>query len=156
MITFGNGLWNIALFGCGLMLLLFAPGCSRRPEGFVTVTGQLKNADGSPLTGVQGFVVFRPCDPQNPNEDDAFLEGKLSELTCRGWLGEDGQFELATFDESGAGVKPGFYKVVVDVTGGSAGAPAIPKRYTRYQTSPWVVEVLAGENKPFDFTVEKE
>jgi hypothetical protein len=127
----------------GLCLCLLAVGCAERPAGQVPVTGAILLEDGSPLQGVQGFVVFYPWDPENPDSEAPFLEGRLSEKTCRGWVSPDGKFELSTV-ESGDGAKPGHYKVILNVQNiEEAERPIVDQQYTQYAESPWTAHITA-------------
>jgi hypothetical protein len=123
-----------------LFLLTLVPlwGCGASGE-MVDVSGTVKYADGSPVTGESPLVVFEPT-----------AEGKAAS----GTINPDGTFEMMTL-KPGDGVQPGKYKVVLRVFKNyRAQTLAVPEKYGSASTTPLEVAV-DDDNTHLDFVVEK-
>lgn len=133
-----------------------APGCGGKaiPEGQVAARGRIHLADGTPLSGVLGQICFCPVDPKRPNDREPYKRGELPGARCVGPIQEDGSFELWT-KTPGDGAVPAIYKVFfLSAENERPGPPIVPKKYTEYKFSPWIVEVKAGEENVFDLKLE--
>jgi hypothetical protein len=103
------------------------------------VTGAVKNADGSAVSAQQGGkVLFIPDGSGEP---------------AAGGVEPDGSFTMMT-EKPGDGVKPGSYKVVLQLWKDyRAGTLAVPEKYGDAATTPLSATVDADHTQ-FDFVVE--
>jgi hypothetical protein len=126
---------------CWLLLALgLVAGCGGAAGEFVQVSGTVKYADGTPVTGQTAKAVFLPKSP----------EGRAAS----GTIEPDGSFKAMT-EKPGDGMKPGAYTVVLDVFKDyRAGIRAVPKKYGDASTTPLEATVDA-DHTSFDFVVEK-
>lgn len=106
----------------------------------LSVTGKVTNADGSPVTAAEGgLVLFNPAG-----------SGKAA----TGNFEKDGTFTMMT-EKPGDGVKPGTYKVVLQLWKNyRAGTLAVPPQYGSATTTPLEATVDA-DHTVFEFKVEK-
>jgi hypothetical protein len=123
--------------GLPLAAILFI-GCGDGSET-LPVTGTVKNADGSVVAAEEGGqVLFNPDGPGAP---------------ASGIMEKDGSFTMMT-QTPGDGVKPGKYKVVLQLWKNyRAGTLAVPENYGDAATTPLEATVDA-DNVHFDFVVE--
>ena len=119
---------------------VFTLGCGGGSGDLLTVTGTLKNADGSALEAPQGgLLTFQPVGEGKP---------------ATGNLAPDGSFTTET-QSPDDGVKPGKYKVVLQIWKDyRAGKLAVPDMYGKPETTPLEATVDA-DHTHFDFKVEK-
>jgi hypothetical protein len=117
-----------------------ALGCEDSKGNLLTVTGTVRFADGSPIVADQGgMILFMP--------DGG---GK----TPTGEVQADGAFTMMT-EKPGDGVKPGKYKVVLQLWQDyRAGKLAVPAKYGDHTQTPLEVTVDA-DHTHFDLKVEK-
>jgi hypothetical protein len=119
-------------------MLILAIGCGGGEE-LIPVTGTVKNADGSALRFESGLVVFMP---------------EAGGRSANGSVEKDGSFSMTTV-EPGDGVKPGKYKVVLQIWKSYRDQTlAVPEKYGDAATTPLEVTVDADQDE-FDFEVEK-
>ncbi|MBA3481580.1 MAG: hypothetical protein H0T51_07175 [Pirellulales bacterium] len=120
-----------------LAAILFI-GCGGGSE-LLPVTGTVKNADGAAVSAEEGGqVLFNPDGSGTP---------------ASGIIEKDGSFTMMT-QTPGDGVKPGKYKVVLQLWENyRAGTLAVPEKYGDAATTPLEATVDA-ENDHFDFVVE--
>jgi hypothetical protein len=122
-----------------LAAILFL-GCSGDSADMLSVTGTVKNADGSAITAEEGGKVLF-----TPDGSGAAASGSVE---------KDGSFTMMT-EKPGDGVKPGKYKVVLQLWKNyRAGTLAVPEKYGDVATTPLEATVDA-DHKHFDFVVEK-
>lgn len=122
---------------CTVVLCLIA-GCGSGGNELLPVTGTVKNADGSPVTGEIARVVFHPTGGQSPAS--ATIEA-------------DGSFEAMT-NQPGDGMAPGPYKVVLNVLKDyRANIVGVPQKYADASSTPLTITVDEG-NTHFDLVVE--
>ena len=123
-------------------------GCAESGIPTYRAGGSVKFPDGRPLKA--GIVSFQPIDS---NE----------RVSPRGYLREDGSFELSTFKE-GDGAIEGEHRVLIMPQGPHDGpqpgrpAPRLPihPRFTRYETSKLRYTVSRDpEKNHFDIVVER-
>lgn len=127
-----NARWLI-LLAVGLAL-----GCQEGDEA-VQVSGTVRYADGSPVTGESPLIVFEPVS-----------DGKAA----NGSIEPDGSFELMTV-KPGDGVQPGQYKVVLKVFKSYRDQTlAVPEKYADATTTP-LEATVNDDYTHFDFVVEK-
>src|SRR5947209_6830185 len=114
-------LWGRTLLVSLALVLLGGCGARKYP-----VVGKVIYRDGTPFPG--GMVVVSPLDPAN-------------HTGARGYIHEDGTFELST-DQEGDGSLEGRYRALVrpPVPGGPEDAarprtPLIEPRFTQFETS---------------------
>jgi hypothetical protein len=124
------------------LALVVLGGCGARKY---PVVGKVVYRDGTPFPG--GMVIFSPMDPTNPTG-------------ARGYIREDGSFELST-DKEGDGSLEGHYRALVrpPVPGGPEDAARphlllIEPRFTKFETSGLEFEVRPGKNE-FTLTVDR-
>jgi hypothetical protein len=119
---------------------LLVVGCGDSGDEMLAVSGTVKNPDGSAVTAEEGGLIqFTP-------------DG--SGTTAMGSLEKDGSFTMMT-KKPGDGVKPGKYKVVLQLWKNyRAGALAVPKEYSDATTTPLEATVDA-DNTHFDFVIGK-
>jgi hypothetical protein len=112
-------------------------GCGGGDEA-IQVTGVVLNADGSPIACESGTVLFQPA---------------ASGQNATGSVAADGTFTMMT-KVQGDGVKPGQYKVVLQLWKNyREGALAVPKKYGDVTTTP--LEATVDEDHThFEFKVE--
>jgi hypothetical protein len=121
-----------------MLPLVLLVGCSRHSDT-LNVTGNVKNADGSPLTFEAGSVIFQAT------EGSSHASGSVQ---------PDGSFTMMT-KKPGDGVKPGHYKVAIQLWKSYRDSiPAVPKKYTDPATSQLEANVDSIHTH-FDFTIEK-
>jgi hypothetical protein len=121
-----------------LSFLCAAVGCADSDES-LQVTGTVKLADGSPVTGESGTVAFHPAG-----------EGQAAS----GAIQPDGSFEAMT-KRPGDGMQPGDYKVTLHVFKNYREQTlAVPERYADETATPLTATVDA-DNTHFDFIVER-
>lgn len=114
-----------------------ALGCADGDEA-LQVTGTVKFADGSPVTGESGTVAFHPAG-----------EGKAAS----GAIEPDGSFAAMT-KLPGDGMQPGDYKVTLHVFKNyREQILAVPERYADEAATPLEASV-DSDNDHFDFVVE--
>ncbi len=120
------------------LVAILAVGCQGGSD-MLPVTGAVKNKDGSAVTADEGGkVLFMPIEA-----------GKAAS----GSVEEDGTFTMMT-QTPGDGVKPGTYKVVLQLWKDyRAGTLAVPEKYGDAATTPLEATVDA-DNDHFDFVVE--
>lgn len=123
-----------------LFVVALAGGCGGGGGGeFVPVTGTVTNADGSPIKSESGMIIFQP---------------NGSGEAASGGVEKDGSFTMMT-KKPGDGVKPGQYKVVLQLWENyRENKLAAPKQYGDATTTPLEAKVDA-DNTHFDFKVEK-
>jgi hypothetical protein len=123
------------------LLLLSTLGAILGCEGgndAIQVTGVVKFADGSPVVGESGTVVFHPT-----------AEGKSASATIE----SDGSFTAMT-EKPGDGMQPGAYKVTLHVFKNYREQTlAIPEKYAEVSTTP-LSAAVSPDQTHFDFTVE--
>jgi hypothetical protein len=128
--------FNAKIRRSSLLILLVALGCGGSDA--LQVTGTVKNADGSVIPNEGGLVIFQPA------------EGN----TASGGIQPDGSFTLMT-GKPGDGVKPGAYKVVLQLWKSYRQSQlAVPRQYGSAETTPLEATVDA-DHTHFDFKVEK-
>ncbi len=122
-----------------LLVIGLAGGCGGGSGEFVPVTGTVTNADGSPVKFESGMLLFQPTG-----------DGKAAS----GGVEKDGSFKMMTH-KPGDGVKPGQYKVVLQLWENYREHKlAAPEKYGDATTTPLEATVDA-EHTEFDFKVEK-
>jgi hypothetical protein len=120
-------------------MLIFPIGCGGGIEELIPVTGTVENADGSALRFESGLVAFMP---------------EAGGRSANGSVEKDGSFSMTTV-EPGDGVKPGKYKVVLQLWQSYRNQTlAVPEKYGDAATTPLVATVDA-DHTHFDFQVEK-
>jgi hypothetical protein len=118
----------------------FMAGCGGSEA--IQVTGAVVNADGSPVQCESGKVLFQPT-----------ATGENAGEHATGDVKPDGTFELMT-KVPGDGVKPGHYKVVLQLFKSYRdGTLAVPKKYGDPTTTPLEATVDA-DHTHFEFKVE--
>jgi hypothetical protein len=121
------------------VLAASAAGCGATDRA--TVSGQVKESDGTPVAGA--LVVAR-CD-----ETGASGSGET---------GSDGSYQLGG-SQPGDGIAPGNYSVTVLSErkglqdGGGGSAAKVPAKYGSHATSGLSFSVAAGDAKQFDITL---
>ena len=96
-------------------------GCRPGEPAAVQVSGTLKHADGTPVAGESGTIVFQPVGEGQP---------------ASGAVAADGSYKLMT-RKPGDGVAPGKYKVVLKVWKNYRDQTlAVPERYGDAATTP--------------------
>lgn len=119
---------------------VLAAGCGGDGSKAIQVTGVVRNADGSPIHCDSGMVLFQP-DGAGPS--------------ASGGVEPDGSFKMMT-KVPGDGVKPGRYKVVLQLWKNyRAGTLAVPKKYGDAATTPLEATVDA-EHRHFEFKAEPD
>jgi hypothetical protein len=132
----------IALIAGSLLLT----GCGKPKR--VPVKGTIMRG-AEPLT--TGAVCFEP---------DA-SKGNTAQVSCIGMPGKNGDFNLVTRaiygPDSGPGVPPGWYRVRIKTNvPGQPPIDTIDPKYTSFDTTPWLVEVVANpEPDRYNFVMEK-
>jgi hypothetical protein len=123
-----------------LTVLAALAGCGGGKGDLLPVTGTVKFVDGSDIKVESGGMVhFEPVAPGDH---------------ASGGVEPDGSFTMMT-KKPGDGVKPGTYKVVLQIWKNyRAGTLAVPKQYGDAATTPLEVTVDA-DHTHFDFKVEK-
>jgi hypothetical protein len=126
-------------FALTVLALVASLGCGGSSDELIPVSGTVKFADGSPASFESGRVVFEP------------VAGGPS---ASGSVEQDGTFAMMTATP-GDGVKPGQYKVVVQLwTNYRDQKLAVPDKYGDASTTP--LEATVDEDHThFDLTVEK-
>ncbi len=121
--------------GLVILALLLLGGCGARKY---PVVGKVVYRDGTPFPG--GMVICSPLDPAN-------------HTGARGYIRDDGTFELST-DKEGDGSLEGRFRALVrpPVPGGPEDAahprnPLIEPRFTQFETSGLEFEVKPGKNE---------
>jgi hypothetical protein len=123
-------------FACFLLLAVLC-GCGSGGSELISVTGTVKNADGSVPKGETAAVWFEPV-----------AEGR----SASGSIDEDGTFTMMT-QTPGDGVAPGKYKVVLRIWKNyRTQTPAVPKEYTDAATTP-LEAAVDDDNDHFEFEV---
>lgn len=118
--------------------LFAAIGCGGSAGDAVQVTGTVKHADGSDISFEAGTIVFQAADPTQ------FASGRVE---------PDGAFALMT-KKPGDGVKPGQYKVVLQLWKNYRDRSlAVPAQYGDAATTPLEATVDADHTE-FEFKVE--
>jgi hypothetical protein len=109
----------------------------------VQVSGTVTNADGSPIACESGTVLFQPATSGEPTS------GKHA----TGSVNPDGTFTMMT-KVQGDGVKPGQYKVVLQIWKSyREGTLAVPKKYGDATTTP-LEATVDSDHTQFDFKIE--
>ena len=118
-----------------ILVLAVMSGCGSPGPELHPVKGHVKFSDGRSVQG--GTIEFTS------------VNGNISSV---GRIGQDGSFSLTT-NEDGDGTVVGKHKVIVipggvPITPGSAHVhgPAVPGKYSSYETSGLSADVTAGEN----------
>ena len=126
------------------LVLPILGGCSSTGEGMFPVSGTVKFADGSPVTGEPASIVFVP----NPQSDNR------SSKSASGTIEPDGSFRLMTNDPDD-GAYPGDYQVVLKVWSDYRNQKlAVPEEYGEPTSTPLSATINADQTT-FDFTVER-
>ncbi len=132
----------VLLLGC----VAIASGCGAPPVG--TVSGKVSYKD-APVS--EGAVIFQNAD---------------GTVSMSANLGTDGAYTVTSADRNG--LPPGEYKVAVSPSKIGSGEtplaiapgeappppPAIPAKYHSIETSDLTASVKAGDNPPFNFTLQ--
>jgi hypothetical protein len=122
------------------MAIGFVAGCGGGGGEAIQVTGVILNADGSPVQSESGLILFQP-------------DG--SGQSASGGVEPDGTFTMMT-KVQGDGVKPGQYKVVLQLWKNyREGTLAVPKKYGDAATTPLSATVDA-DHAHFEFKVEPD
>lgn len=127
-----------------LLIVAFAllAGCGGG-DGKIQVTGVVTNADGSPIPGEGGTVLFQP----------ATSGENASAKHATGGVKPDGTFTMMT-KTPGDGMQPGQYKVVLQLWKNYNNQElAVPKKYGNASTTPLEATVDA-DHTHFEFKVE--
>jgi hypothetical protein len=120
------------------MVMALVAGCGAGDE-LVQVTGTVKNADGSVIQHESGQVLFQPTEAGQP---------------ASGGVEPDGSFTMMT-EKPGDGVKPGHYKVVLQIWKSYRDHTlAVPNQYGDAGTTP-LEATVDDDHTHFDFVVEK-
>lgn len=123
--------WSL-LFAAALLV-----GCGGGDQA-LQVSGTVTNADGSPIKCESGTVLFQPAG---------------SGENASGSVAADGTFTMMT-KVQGDGVKPGQYKVVLQMWKSYRdGTLAVPKKYGDATTTP-LEATVDGDHTHFEFKVE--
>jgi hypothetical protein len=108
----------------------------------IQVTGAVTNADGTPIQCESGKVLFQPTGT-----------GESAGQHASGAVNPDGTFAMMT-KVPGDGVKPGQYKVVLQLWKSYRdGKLAVPKKYSDATTTP-LEATVDGDHTHFEFKVE--
>jgi hypothetical protein len=122
-----------------VLTLAAIAGCRGGEGELIPVTGTVKYADGSAIKFENGAVLFQP---ESPGDH------------ANGAVEPDGSFTMMT-KKPGDGVKPGKYKVVLQLWKSYRDQTlAVPEKYGDAATTPLEVTVDADHDE-FDFEVEK-
>ena len=118
-------------------------GCRRDKTHAVSGRVDLPDGDVAALAG-SSVEVTSPSDPN---------------LRATGEIQTDGRFILTTLDEGKVlkGVKPGEYQVRIipndeDAPNRKKANKAIPKRFQKFESSPWKLNVPASQEVVFQIT----
>jgi hypothetical protein len=119
-----------------------AAGCGGG-DGALQVTGVVTNADGTPIQGEGGMVLFQPVTTGE----------SASGKHATGGVQPDGTFTMMT-RTPGDGMQPGQYKVVLQLWKNySKQVLAVPKKYGDPATTP-LEATVDGDHTHFEFKVE--
>jgi hypothetical protein len=125
-----------------IIVAALVAGCGGSDES-LQVSGKVTNADGSPIACESGTVLFQP----SSSGDGATGQ------PATGSVAADGTFTMMTRVQ-GDGVKPGQYKVVLQLWKNyRESALAVPKKYGDVTTTPLEATVDADHTQ-FEFKVE--
>jgi hypothetical protein len=109
----------------------------------IQVTGAVTNPDGTPIQCESGTVLFQPA-ASGENATGQHASGEVK---------PDGTFTMMT-KVQGDGVKPGQYKVVLQLWKSYRdGKLAVPKKYGDVTTTP-LEATVDGDHTHFEFKVE--
>lgn len=112
-------------------------------DGALEVTGVVTGADGSPIPGEGGMVLFQPA-AAGENATGKHATGAVK---------PDGTFTMMT-RTPGDGMQPGQYKVVLQLWKNySKQELAVPKKYSGAETTP-LEATVDGDHTHFEFKVE--